>query len=202
MNESGIANLVLLAICAQIAFVAIFRAVPWMVKTGALYALHTLRDRLYAAAQRTPAIRETLIYRDVEFLLCSFLHICRDKTAKDVRLLASALHERPHRDVTPGSWRRTIYDTELDSIFAGSKGHAALIELFDISQRAKPVVLLRSLGENPLLLAACIVVAAVTGAFVTLAIAISKVFDARPDPADSITRDVEAVTGLMRPAAA
>lgn len=201
MTGTGIANLVLLVICALLAWTVIFRAVPWMVKTGVLYALHTLRDRLYAAAGRAPEIRQTLIYRDVEFLLCGFIHICRDRGPDEVLSLASALHRRRHR-ATRTSWRRGVYDEELVTVFAGAKGHAALIELVDIAAQARPVILLRSVAESPLFLTASVIVVVVIGAFVWLVITIGKVFDPRPDPTDFITRDVETVAGLLQPVAA
>lgn len=83
-------NALLFTACVALALVVTYGLVPWAARLGALYVLHGLRDRLYGLG--TPAFRETLLYEDVEFLLCSAIHAVRSKEeAWAVRIVASLL---------------------------------------------------------------------------------------------------------------
>lgn len=101
-------NALLFTACVAMALVVTYALVPWAARLGALYVLHGLRDRLYGLG--TPAFRQTLLYEDVEFLLCSAIHAVRSKEeAWAVRIVASLLGAFQGERGRAESWRVEAY---------------------------------------------------------------------------------------------
>jgi hypothetical protein len=140
---------------------------PWTTKLMATYGLHDLRDRLYDIGQLSPRLRETLIYRDAEFLLCVAISVVRDRDYRAAIGLASSF-VRPKLS-KPG-WRREQYNKEIVSLGEEDSEHVGrLYELVDLALRSRILVLCRAIFGHPLPL-----LLATTGIGVAIANSITK----------------------------
>lgn len=184
------ASLVLLCFCALVLWCVVAVAVPWMAVHAALYGLHTLRDRLYAVTRQFPAARDTLIYSDLEFILCTLIHVSRRANGLTFSQF-SQLRKRTKSE----SWRTPVYERELGTVFAGSLGQQALSEMFDVHDRVDQFVTLRRLADVPVVL----IVVIPFSWLLVLHHWMRSVFAAKPSAADVIPAQVEAIARIAKP---
>jgi hypothetical protein len=95
-------------LCVAALLAATYGFIPRVAQALALHLLHGLRERLYGMGKE-PAFKQTLVYRDVEFLLCVAIRTVRaGEAVAAAALLGSLVFPKP-----PGEssrWRVQAYD--------------------------------------------------------------------------------------------
>ena len=106
-----------------------FWVMPWLGQAKATNDLHLLRNELYRIGDAHPPYRDTLLYRDVEWLLCVLLFVVRGGSWTRSAILMAAM--------TPGPWsakrsrpssrrdvrlRLRVYNREQREVFVGRRG--------------------------------------------------------------------------------
>lgn len=181
------AELMLFLACSAIACGIALAWLPWMARAGSLYALHTLRDRLYELGKAFPACADTLTYRDMEFLLSYYIHVSRDRGREDVEALFEM--SLANDDAGVASWRDPVYERELSQIYIGKTGSGVYLQIVQIFRLADKALLGRWLGQHPVVL----IVALLSSWIVAIKLAIDRVFASPINPAKIMPRKVESV---------
>ncbi len=110
MNTSAIA--VVFCVCVLSAKLAL-SFVPWASRLATLSLLHGIRDRLYGMASQE--LRVTLVYQDMEFLLCQAIYVVREGDyAQVMAFMEAALRPAAHVD----NWRTKAYRESITSLGA------------------------------------------------------------------------------------
>jgi hypothetical protein len=123
--------------------------IPWVGRLLAVYGLHGIRDRIYAAARIHPVARETELYRDLELLLTVLIHVVRDQPTSFSLAFLALLRRKPSFDTPPQKWK--TYDRERDEIFKDRSGQMALDEMLHAALPIRRFVRVRALTANPAL---------------------------------------------------
>ena len=115
-------SIILLVVCLAATWVALFVVHPSMMQKLSLYGLHDVRDELYVFSNRYPKALDTLIYRDLEFLLTLAIHVVRERPWTESVGFATIL------DTVVDSWRKECYEQEMGTIYAAADIRRALEE--------------------------------------------------------------------------
>ena len=132
--------------------------VPAVARQVTLFALHDHRDALYEAAVGMPELRDTLLYREIEFMLCWLLHAV--ERAPGDTLLLGALRMRQHVNnakrgkASPdiASWRLRRLEHEFSTTFADPEGQEVVDQLVMIVDRIPRLLNFVAVMGNPLTL--------------------------------------------------
>jgi hypothetical protein len=148
------AEALIVATGATIAWAIVGFAIPWMTRLAVLYRLHDLRDDLYDVAERFPTARETRTYRNVEFLVTMALHTVRERSYEESVGLAAVLFRRDHQSISPEDRKAAesgvkALEFEADEIFTGEDGKAALAKLFCVPSSTGWLMALRVIFGKP-----------------------------------------------------
>lgn len=144
--------------------------IPWAGRLQALYMAHDLRDRIYSVGEKHPSIRETLIYRDAEFVSCAVIACLRiggRAGHQRARWFVHALWSYSPSDQHYENWRRTRYEYECEATFKslpGAEGMEALTALADAVRQTEFCLMLRGATGSPAALAICFVLAPIYAA--------------------------------------
>jgi hypothetical protein len=164
---------------------------PWTTKLVAIYGLHDLRDRLYDIGQLSPRLRETLIYRDAEFLLCVAINVVRDR---DYRSAIGLYISFARPKSSESSWRREQYGKEIVSLGKEDSEHVGrLYELINLALRSRTLVLCRAIFGHPLSL-----LLATTGIGVAITNSITKII-ASKTPIERVSDAVSEIEARRTP---
>ena len=134
----------IVALSGLIVALAFGKFVPWCSRLIALYWAHFIRERIYSFGEQTPEFRETLIYRDAEWLACVTIDALRRKGSARRKYFAESL--RRSKPVEPPTsvktWRRARYEYELENVFDSVAGIQASSELLDcVVELDRPLLL-------------------------------------------------------------
>lgn len=125
----------------------LWRFVPWATKQVCLYDLHGLREDIYAAGDDFPAARETLLYRDAEFLVTYAICVVRECSYADSAAYVAELL-KPSGGASSPRWR--AYESQ-DQVYSGEAGRLALTRIAS-TRRIADVMIKRTVFGNPLAL--------------------------------------------------
>jgi hypothetical protein len=123
-------------------------AVPWLGQKIALYGLHELRDRVYEIGRTNEWARDTLTYRDVDFLLSIYIHVVRDQAFQD----CAPFLQRPSPKRNLQSWRAERLAYEDHCIYSENR-RVVRWELLAIHAAARRFLWTRMLLGHPAMLA-------------------------------------------------
>jgi hypothetical protein len=147
---TAIIHVIAAAAILLIVWSIVYEFIPWSSKLVVLYGLHDLRDRLYMIGNSAPSLRDTLIYRDSEFMLCVAINVVRMRDYRAAIGLASgfAVAKEPPSHAT--SWRRNQYAVEMTAANDSPERLAAFTEMMDLGLRSRNLVLFRGVFGHPL----------------------------------------------------
>jgi hypothetical protein len=152
-----LAHILVFLVCGSAAWVALCVVIPWLTRRMALYGLHTARDQVYETAEKFPAALESLLYRDVEFILSYAIHVVRERDWPEALALASKLHGSSKK--ARPSWRRKRYNAEISSLYMRRGGKRALRAILTAPENVRSFLMIRVVGSNPFLLIASFLIA-------------------------------------------
>lgn len=109
-----------LALCVGVALLAAYGFVPWLGRLWSLALLHGLRDRLYAIGDGE--FRSTLVYQDIEFILCKAISLVHAGDAGPLKRMLDDFAASPG-SADEDSWRIEAYN-ECATKFADQKDDA------------------------------------------------------------------------------
>lgn len=146
-------NLIIVGVALLTSWFVLFWWIPWLAKRGALFGLHGLRDRLYRARRKFPKAMDTLIYRDVEYIVSVYIHLIRDRTYIEAGRVWKRVQSResePHQGFTRN------YDDEITSIYytPNNDGRRALSEVISVFGGIDYFIILYLIGGHPAALVA------------------------------------------------
>jgi hypothetical protein len=140
-------------LCLLTSVVALYGVIPWMTRCGSLYLLHNLRDALYDVGGEVAGARDTLIYRDTEYLVTLAIHSVRDLPYRDA-VAYLAMYRRSSDRENP---RAAQYARELDNVFVGELGAKALNVMREVVRGVPAAMVVRVAFGHPVVLATVIV---------------------------------------------
>jgi hypothetical protein len=129
-------------------FVVFTGVVPWLARTTSVYALHEVRDAVYAMRDRAPVLRGTKVYQLLEFISTSAIHCVRERPIAHAFAIASIMvrGEDEPVDVDPD------FEGEVDRIMASAAGRAELAVAMRKMDRIPLWVTWRAMWSNPIAL--------------------------------------------------
>ncbi len=133
---------------AFIAWYILYFLIPWMAKRATVYGLHGLRDRMHVLLLKLPALRESELYRDMDYLLAQDVRYAREVAYTDfAKRLVSRLGRAPEtRHDLP-------YEKDITELNQTASGREAQQELFSIFDAVTSWNLIRLLFGHPFVLA-------------------------------------------------
>lgn len=154
------AEVLIVAGCATMAWAILGFAIPWMTRLAVLYRLHDLRDDLYDAAERFPPARQTRTYRSIEFLVTMALHIVRERSYEESVEYAAVLlnvdKAASHDDREGSQAFIKATEREASEVFLGEHGKAALATLRAVPSSAGWLMAMRVIFGKPSVMLALI----------------------------------------------
>lgn len=136
-------------VCLSAAGIVVFGLLPWAARVATTAAMYSARVDLYNIADRCPSIRQTLLYRDVEFYLCYGIQLLRDHRTLDIWKFLIDL-ERARNAKDPSMERHKLYTNEMAR--ATAEQLEALQEAVGMTERVHALLSVRAiLGSGPTL---------------------------------------------------
>ena len=145
-------DVLIVAAAACITIVALFVVVPWVGRQIATALLFGVRDELFVATHAQPELRDTRIYRDMEFLTAVALHTTRKRSVADAaRFFRVLSQDRPQRTVeqeVAAAKRLEVYNAERESAFAD---HPEVLDaLYGVVGKLRTPLVIRIICAHPL----------------------------------------------------
>lgn len=117
---------ILLIVASTTIYLVYFRVVPMVCHEIALNMARTARGKIYIESDKNNALYSSLIYMDVEYLLCNGIRRIETGSVWDRLEFLVALAPAKNGSKQADSWRRERYDEERRTLYASGDGKAAL----------------------------------------------------------------------------
>jgi hypothetical protein len=135
----------------------LFVGIPWLAQRVTVYALHGLRDRLFAMSARHEWLRESLLFRDADFILAHKIHMARDASFDDFVTCVSKPGQRPSREES--AVIRRMYKSDMDTHFHSAERRDVLFEISELLEQSSNWMLVRGVfGHGALLPLASLII--------------------------------------------
>lgn len=138
------------AVTILVAWVVYLYTLPWLMRLRCVYALHSIRDRVFKVGLTYPRLRHTLFYRDIDSVIASSIQMVRDGGVAEALMFMSMMAPQNHQkqQTSPG-WRVDQLKFELRTVFVGADGKIAVEELRACAKETEKVVFHRAFTGHP-----------------------------------------------------
>lgn len=136
-----LADLLIISVALTTTSLVLFVGIPWLAQRVTVYALHGLRDRLFAMSARHEWLRESLLFRDADFILAHKIHMARDASFDDFIRCVSLARRPPHRE--DAQMVRNMYQSDLDAHFYSGERRDVLFEISELLEQSSNWMLIR-----------------------------------------------------------
>lgn len=144
------AEMILLWITLVVTSFVFLTALPWLAQRFAVLWMHDARDELYKLAAKVPGARDTLVYRNTEYIITDAIRVLREGSVSEAfGLFCLILATISKREQLPGHRALEVAE-EMKEVFGhGEHCEHLLLVLSKVRRMTRPLAW-RLLWANPL----------------------------------------------------